>query len=147
MTTVTLHELSDAIAALIATIPAVKELQRHDELKESINTKATVQVYPQSWSQDSSNAVHQTTFRGRIRLQETLIHVDVYARQRSSLADDISATIILADAINAKLESTTPDDFGITGLQAFHWEGQRLIFEYGDVQYAGVRYIITLTTF
>lgn len=148
MTTVTLKQLCDAIADAIETnVSEVQEVQRPDELSEGINSERLVQVYPVSWNQDSTGNIHQQTFGGRTRNQETIIHVDVYARQRASLADDMALTILLADALNNFFETQVKPYFAFEYIRAYAWRGERLQFEYGQALYVGVRYTLTLFTF
>jgi hypothetical protein len=126
--------------------------QTLESMTEGMQDVPAIQCYFEELAQDPSGETDRTTFRGGVRQTNLTIHLDVYARQRSQLGEDISAVTDIADEVIAVLEAQdTKPYFGVTGLKAFSWTAQRVTFAYGSepgqIQYAGIRFILVFRIF
>lgn len=151
---VTIVQLNDAIATTLDLVTEIAQVQDLDELREGMNTRAVVQVYPETVDFVATNATDRITMgsvaQKPIRQKEFVFHVDVYARQRSHLGQDLAKVFAIVDPIITKLEAQDAKPyFGNQYIQAWHVSGERVSFKYGDaeVSYAGYRFVITLTVY
>ena len=83
-------------------------------------------------------------------MQQTavVIIVDVYARRRSQLSDDMKVTVDLIDAISDILETQErPPFFGESGVKAYSWSWKRMTFLRAKAFYMGVRFTINCRIF
>jgi len=136
---VTLTAICDAITAHLEDATGIARAQSYDELTEGMNTLPTIQVYPQSGSTE------QVTFRQVVRKHAALIHVDLYAMQRSDLAGNMGKLVELIDAIQTELEKENEGPlFGVSGVQWGPWRWERVTFDAGQVQYVGARFYLDL---
>lgn len=143
---VQLATLIEAIRDDLASATGVKLSTGYDTLTEGINEWPLVQVLPDSGETAHRSGTERTTFGAVLREERVVIHVDVYARQRSNAADDMAAVVDAADAIKARLElQTTTPPFGVAGVDAWHWSWQYVSFVYGEapVSYMGIRFRLT----
>ncbi len=65
----------------------------------------TLQVYLENSQTDPRGDTGRTTFQAKVRQTAITIHIDVYARQRSHIGEDLAACVDLADEIEVVLES------------------------------------------
>ncbi len=145
-------EIADALAATIRGAASLSDdaVKSFDQLTESVDPPM-VQIYPSpSWSQDPSGNTDRTTFGGGVRQTLIPFHVDLYARRRSHIDDDMNAVVTISDEIEAIFEQQdTKPYFAEEGIKAFSWTANLVSFVYGDPQtsYLGVRYIVTIRVF
>ncbi len=150
--------MCNAVANTLFTIDALKSgvVQKPGELSEGIVEAPTVQVYPDEASPITlSGQTERTSFgtpdhEKMKRQTDFIIHIDLYARQRKAIGEDMAALINLIDPIIAKMEEqSVAPFFGIDGVRAFSWTSQRVTFIYGDAQvpYIGWRWILTFRVF
>jgi hypothetical protein len=147
MTVITLLTMATDVATFLATAPGLQRTQNPRQLTDGMNTPNTLQVYPESWSQDEASDNQQTTFRGGVKQTLVTMIVDLYGRQRSNLGEDMEQLFTVGDAVNTLLDNiTTAPYFGVTYIRAFQFNGQRTIFVYGDpeVRYMGIRWTLSL---
>ena len=142
----------NTIANTLWEIDAVKSgaVQKPGELSEGISDYPTLQVYLESHGQDESGSTDRSSFGGGVRRTRMTVHVDLYARERRDLGEDMAALLNLVDVVSQKFEEQ--DDkpyFGLEGIKAFQWDGSRILFTYGDpmVSYVGWRWTITIWLF
>jgi len=142
-TTVTLAQICDAIAAVLGGVTGVSQAQSYDDLTDGMNTTPTVQVYPDSWSQEYH------TSGGGVTITDAVINVDLYAQARGSIGQNMAALMPVADAINAALitQQAAKPPFALAGMKRFSWSADRVSFDYGGHQYLGVRYALTVRVF
>lgn len=147
--TLTFTELVEGIRSTLAEVTEVAQAQGGTTVTDGMNDLPALQVYLDSFEQAHRSGTDRTTFRGGIRETTIDINVDVYARQRSHIGEDMAAVHSIADAIQAKLEEQdTAPFFGLTELKSFRYRGERVTFVYGDTQisYAGLRIVISCIT-
>jgi hypothetical protein len=153
MPTILKSEIADALAAAIrdaATFTSDAMVKSYNQLTESVDPPMA-QVYPSpTWTQDPSGNTDRTTFGGGVR--QTLIgfHIDVYARRRSHIAEDMEAVVNISDEIEAIFEEqNTKPYFNEEGIKAFNWTATRVTFQYADPLdlYAGIRYVVNVQVF
>lgn len=152
--TVTVHQLCDAIETTLAAATGLAVHQTFDELTEGINDRKLLQVYPESCSPvDATTRNDRTTFDRGVAITEFVFFADVYAQQRTSIGEDMAALVPLIDAITVRLEAQKAEPLfglvvsGINPIKSFKWGWQRVVFEYAEAKYMGVRFTITIRVF
>jgi hypothetical protein len=150
MASITIAQICDAIETTLSSATGLNRSETYSELSDGITEEAWLQVYPETLETDVATGTDRTTFRGGVRQTEFTFHADLYARQRSHIGDDMRLLVQLIDAIVVKLEQqATKPYFGLEGIKAFRWRGERVTFIYGDRQlpYVGMRFTITVRVF
>jgi len=151
MSLVTRAAINSGITATLAEVTGVNEVQDYDDLTEGMNNLPAVQVY---WEEDDDKSStygksDRMTFGGNVG-QCFTFHVDVYARRRSNIGQDMAATLPLVDTIDAKIRAQVGSSapFGVA-IQSFQWEWSRCVFEYGakDRTYMGARCVLKVETY
>ncbi len=143
MPNITLMHMCDHLAATMGAATGLLVNQSYNELTEGIPSAELpmIQVYPQ-------NQEHQhLTFQGAVEIKTFLIHVDLYARQRSQLDEDMAKMTEMTDAIIDVLEAQDHTFFGDTNIRDFRWRWERVVFDYAGVLYEGARFYLTLWVF
>ena len=143
----TYAEMCDAIESTLGAAASLVVSQSYNELTEGIIDVPMLQVYWESATQDPSGGSAQSSFRGAIRQTHVVIRVDLYATQRSDMAEDMSKVVTVTEELITILEAQDSRPyFGLDGIKAFSWLAVRANFTYGDPQtiYAGTRFDITL---
>lgn len=120
-----------------------------EAMTEGINDYPLLHVYPELIEGDiSSEGTNRSTFRGGVQQVQLIINVDVFARQRSHMAEDMVALVAISDNVVSCLQDQeTKPFFGVEGLQAFQWRGERVTFEYADTAFVGMRFQLTFRIF
>lgn len=145
---ITVAQMADAITTTLGAATTVARSESYNELTEGIHDYPLLQVYWQSTVNDVSGNDDRTAYRGGVRQKEYVFYADYYARPRSELKEDNAAVTNGAEALEAVLEAQNVKPyFGLAGIKAFRWQGERVAFEYGGTLYAGCRYMITLRVF
>ena len=146
---ITLAQMNSAIESTLATATGLTFTQDFDELSEGINDTPLLQVYWEDTNTDPASGTSMTSFAGRVRQTSLTFFGDLYARQRSHMAEDMAALYPLIDAIQVVLEAQdTAPYFGLDGIKALEsWSARRIVFEYGGSRYVGGRFIIKLRVF
>jgi len=126
-----------------------------NELPEGVNDAPSLMVYWQRVVNDARRGeTDRWTFAGR-RVKDMVFHVDFFANPRNNLDENNATLTEAASEIIDILEMQTQicteyahcPPFGLCGLKSFHWEGERVVFDYGGVIYYGCRFIITVRTY
>lgn len=145
----TIAEINTGIATTLGAATGIVRVQdaakpSEDEgLTEGIGDVPMMQVYWNAGVCDSPGETDRRTFGGRVRQAHVTYFVDVYARQRSHLSEDFAAQLELTEAVwNVLEDQQSPPFFDIDGCKALRWSAERTIFDYGQVQYAGVRFTV-----
>lgn len=147
---ITLTQIGAALDATFATVPGLTYVHQPGELREGMQDAPLLQIYPDTLAQDPEGNADRTTFRAVVRQTVQTWNMDLYARQRSDLGEDMAALLPLVDAIVDRLEQQdTKPYFGLVGIKAFSWTAQRVAFVYGtpEISYAGMRFVLTLRVF
>ena len=149
MTSITLTQIGTAISGVIASdATGINEVQ-DAALSESIQDLPLVQVYWQTEETEAGTQTERFTFGGGVQQSDMEFYADVYVKQRGQLDEDIPAVTDYAEKVREalKLQKTANPFFGLSGIKAFHWRAERVTFDYSSVQYAGIRYTITVKVF
>lgn len=147
---ITLAQICNAVDTTLAAATGLTYTQSYNELEEGMNDTPTLQVYWNSSNQDPGGGNDRTTFRAGVRQTDIEIYCDLYATTRNEIGENMAALLPLVDAIVNVLEAQdTKAYFGLTGLKSFHWNAQRVTFQYTDPMrlYAGARFILTFRVF
>lgn len=144
-----IDEVCDDIATFLGAATGIAVAQSYDEVTEAPGDFPLVQVYPDEGETDPSGNADRTTFRGAVRLTETVFNADFCCRPRGNLNQDVKAQVDVQKAVQAKLESIkTKPYFGNASIQGFSWSWRRATFEpVAGQQYAGVRFVIRVRQF
>lgn len=146
---ITTAQINTAILTTLSAAAALVRSQDYDELTEGMQDTPALQVYFETHEGDSVNTTtHQSTFGGGVQQVTMTFHADVYANQRSNIGEDMSRLYTVVDQIIDILQAQKHKPyFGLAGIQAFHWSAQRVVFAYGQVDYVGTRFVITVRIF
>ena len=151
MTSITIGQLLNAIESTLATAPTLARAMKYSELTEGVSDTPMLEVYPESGDQDvASGSTDRTTFRAGVRQSQVVVNCDYYAQQRAHLGEDMAKLVDGIDALYTIFEAQDKKPyFGLVGLQAFHWQWQRVIFNRGDpaINYVGARFTVTVRVF
>lgn len=152
MTRVKIKTCTENISVCLEAIPDLKRVMRGATLKETIPETPAIQVYFDSKDVISPGGTDRYTMgggkNGVIRKTAMIIHVDVYARQRSNIGDEMALLEELIDLVDDVMEQQGDKPyFGIDGVQAYSYRAERTTFEYNKNDYVGVRFYVTLTLF
>jgi hypothetical protein len=156
MARITFTEMTTAVALALESSAAFRQVQAPgtalQPMGEGIAETPTAQVYLEAMNLSATDT-DRRTFGGRqhaglrpVRQRKVTLHIDVYARQRSNLADDVTAVQELADVVEEVLESQTHKPYFNLDIEAFHYRLERVVFEYASVKYSGLRFVLDLTT-
>jgi len=144
--TATNSALVTAVAAEMAEITSAT-VQSGASLTEGINDTLTIQVYPESGESAHNSRTDRNTFGKGLELRRRIVHIDVYARARAHIGEDMVAVTSAADDVEAKLnEQQSSPPFGVAGVKTWHYTWQRVIFSYGGVEYVGIRFVLTFVS-
>lgn len=149
---VSLTELCDAVASVVAqAVDDEWRVQRPQDMTEGVNDRPLMQVYPERGGTTASGTDRRAS-RAGLRQQEVIVNVDLYAKQRAHIGEDMAVLLPLIDAVIATLEAQDVKPyFGLKGegVKAFSWLWDRVTFEYGDTvtRYVGARFVLTFTIF
>jgi hypothetical protein len=147
---ITIAQICDAIESTLGAATGIKRGQSYDELGESIQDTPLLQVYPETLFGNATGNTDRSSFRGGIRQTEVVIYADLYAQQRRHMGEDMKKLVNGVDAIVTVIQAQdTKPYFGLDGIKAFSWRGERVTFIYGDSQqpYVGMRFYFTLRVF
>jgi hypothetical protein len=151
---ITIAQICTAIAGALRDVPEIVRVQDaaqvsiEDGMSEAIADLPTAQVYWQTSETSAGFDSDRATFTAGVRVTQMLFHIDVYVRQRAQLNEDAAETLRIAEVVQTALEAQrTKPLFGLAGVQAFRWSAERVVFEYGQVGYAGVRFAVTVWVF
>ena len=150
MSQVTLTQISNAVRDTLRWSNGIARAMSPADLKEGIPDVALLQVYPENWATAVNSNTDRTTFKAGVRHSEVVFHIDVYAKVRANIGEDMDKVLQLTDAVITRLELQTQKPyFGLEGIKAFKWTGERVTFAYGDPQtsYAGSRFTLTFDLF
>lgn len=142
---ISIAQICDAIEQTLDDAVGIERSQSYDEVRETPQSGDTplLQVYPQSGTCDPSGGADRTSFQAAVRQRHYVIHVDLYARQRSHIRDDMKKATEMIEAIEDILEAQdTGSAFGLTGIKGYNWRWERVIFETGNISFMGARFFI-----
>ncbi len=143
-------QLIDAVANTLGVASLLERSDSYDELREGMQDAPVIQVYADAANQDPGGGTDRTTFKAGTRQTNLVIFVDLYARQRSHIGEDMAAVYNTLDELAEIIESQdTKPYFSDEAIKAFAWSWQRVMFEYGDPKtvFAGARITINLRIF
>lgn len=147
---VTIGAICAGIKATLKEAEGVVTSASYDELTEGIPPLdcPRLHVYPSSWSCQPGGRTDRTAYGAGVQLMSVEVTVNLYARLRSQLDEDMEATIDLIDALIVVLqEQEKPPFFGVAGIQSFAWDGRRSTLPYADSFYMGARFRIYVRIF
>ena len=157
--TLHLSQIADAIQdTLEANMSAVllARVYGWDELPEGVNDAPSLMCYWQSGRADAVTETDRFSFAG-VRNKELIFNVDYYASTRNHLGQDnarlTNAMSEIIDFLETASSGACVDGtgqcppFGLCALKTFQWSCERVIFDYGGVEYYGARCAITFRAF
>lgn len=141
---VALTDLVEGVRADLAAYSGVNVAQGGSSVTEGIHDEYTVQVTPEMGEESHKSGTDRATFGKGTSTERIVLNIDVYARQRSNIGEDMAAVITAADVVRSFLkESITEPLFGVTGVLTLHWTWQRVLFTYNKVEHVGIRFVLT----
>lgn len=148
--TVGLGELCDGVEATLSVADGMQSSVSYNELTEGIPAFdcPQIQVFPESGGCDRATGTDRTATNSGVQQSEIVVYVNLYARLRSQVAEDMKATVDLIDAIISVLqEQEKPPFFGVSEIKNFKWSWRRAVMRYMDERYMGARFTLYLRVF
>lgn len=143
-----IEQVLRAVATTLDGALAGVRVDTMETMTEGANDYPLVQVYPELIEGDiSSESTNRTSFQGQIQQVQLQVNVDVFARQRSHIAEDMVALVNISDGVVSCLQAQTKPLFGLDGLRGFRWRGERVTFEYSETAFVGMRFQLTFRIF
>ena len=150
MAVITLGQICNAIAVSLATVPQLLRVQTYTQITEAVHPgdAPCARVYMTAGRCDWQDDTDRATFQAGVRVKQFELVVDVPCQQRIEIAEDLTATIDTANAVEDMLETLQPPFFGVTGVNALRWEWELFIYEQlGEVDMVGFQLRITVWVF
>lgn len=137
------------VADLLWAVPRLKQLQHDNTLTESIPETPMIQVYFENMEIAGAGSTDRTSFGGKlqapVRETKVTINIDLYTRQRSNIGTDMASIHRYVDEVVKVLEAQNISPFfNLKGVGSFRWRVERAEFDYNNVKYVGLRYVLTL---
>jgi hypothetical protein len=149
---VTITNITNGIVNALGSSSVFQQTQGGLTLTESIPETPLIQVYfeelTQSKNSQNDRISFKTTNNPIIRQTGFIFHVDVYAKARANIGEDIAKVSEVADEVMDILDKEERKPFFNTeGIKAFSYTASRVVFQYNRTKYAGIRFILDLTVF
>lgn len=146
---VTIAKVSKAIKDTLSEHPLLDIVHNYDQVEEGIQDTPLVQVYP------ATGGLYNTTTdrfsmvgNKKVHTRLWTFHVDVYARQRAHIGEDLDILVPLMDAVIDKFEDQNlAPYFGVGAIKAFNYGWEYLTFEYAGSEFVGVRFTVRIYNF
>lgn len=124
-------------------------VQDYSELSEAINDMPTIQCYPETGQSTAGVGQVKVGFGSDSGAYQKAwaINVDIYARQRSHIGEDMAALLPLIDAVIDVLEAEEKPYFGQSAIRGMTYQWNRVTFEYGGARYVGARFSVEVTVY
>lgn len=137
--------INAAIADTLGTATGLVTSQDHTELTEQIPDLPLLQCYWLETRTDPTSGTAQRSFRGAVREKSLIFRADLFARQRSHIAEDMTELMQMVSEIQRVLEAEKEDRFGLgTAVTYEDWFGRQVDFQYDNYIYLGARFEIKL---
>lgn len=149
----TVRQMVSGVGDLLATHEGFKQVQVNEALSETIAEEALVQIYFQG-RRFVKTDTDRRSFGGRreegskpVRVKQTQLHIDIYARQRSQIGQDLSAVQDLFEIADELFETQDHKPFfNLEQVESFTYTSERVTFEVNNVKYSGVRFVLELVS-
>lgn len=142
---ITFLQIANAVAQTIGTIPSKPRIQPTELITESIQDLPLVQVYCERGTSDTRSQTDRSSMNAGVRVAGVTVYVDIYAKTRSNIGQDLKIAFEILNEIYDVLEmQNTKPFFGLPGIQDFSWTWERTTFEYANANFAGIRVIIEM---
>lgn len=143
-------QICTAIKDTLAASTDVKEVLLYDRMTDAISARACpiVFVYPNFYTPDARNTTERTSFNASVQYQELTVFVDVYASERTKLAEDMTQMVTACESLSEILQVQEKRPFfGLEGIKNFAWDWRRVTFRFGTHQYMGGRFTLGIRVF
>ena len=147
---VTLTQICDGIETTLTSTVGIRTTATFSELTEGVSSLncPLLEVYPQSGSCDPHGRTDRTTMNAGVQQSIITVHVDLYARQRSNLGEDMAQTMSMVDSIIDILqEQEKPPFFGVAAIKSFSWSWRKAVHNRAGADYVGARFTLLLRIF
>ena len=148
--TVSVGDICDGIETTLSTVAGMQSSTTYSEITEGLATFdcPRIEVYPQAGNCDPSGNVERTAVNAGVQQHILTVHVDLYARQRSELGEDMQAYVALVDELIDVLQTQEkPPFFGVEGIKAFSWRWTRAVLIKAQARYVGARFVVVCRIF
>lgn len=145
MAVYSLGTLVKAIGTTLSAAAVVQRLEQYDGLTEGMPDKGTLQVYPdQNIGTSFDSDTHKLTLKTKHSIKEYVVLADFYVRPRSQIAEGMDEFVDAVDDFEDILDVQDCPNFGRPEIRSFHWNWDRVLFEYGAELYVGLRMFVTI---
>jgi hypothetical protein len=152
-TPITIGQICDAIAAVVATSPGIQDVQSYNQITEGMQDNMVAQVYPESAEVSWQSDTDTITFCGGVQAMNMIVRVDLIGDERAHVGQNWGDVIDVASALHDTLaaEGNCTDGrcphFGLNGIQSFRFTWQRVLFTYATALHVGVRFELEIRVF
>lgn len=149
MGTYLLGDIVDSIEDTLSAAASLARSQSYDELSEGMQDYPTLQVWPgENPGTSLGSETHKKTLRFSSGIghsvKEYVIYADLFARQRSHVAEDMAQLVETITDLEDILDTQSCPPFGNDNIMDFKWRWEHVTFDYGGVLFAGARFYITV---
>jgi hypothetical protein len=148
MPSVSLEDINTAIADTMREITGVV-VQDFDELTEGINDWPLIQVYWERYVPDRrADNNERSTFGAGVRVSQATFHIDVFAKPRAHIGEDVTKLLTVMGWVIDKLnEQQRAPYFGLSGIKGYAWNAERVTFQYAQQQFSGGRVVLDVAVY
>jgi len=152
MGTYTFATLNTAIEDTLSTATGITRSQDLSEITDNIpeGDLPLLQVYPQSWEGMGETAKNSFGSVSILQQKQFVFHADIYVSTLTNFSQGMTKFVTIAQAITDVLDAQKVRPlFGDSQqvIQNFKWSAERVVFEYSNQKFIGIRVTITLEIF
>lgn len=147
---VTLTQICDGVETTLSAAVGMKTTATFSELTEGVASLdcPLLEIYPQAGSCDPSGNTDRTSFQAGTQQTVVTVYLDLYARLRSQLGEDLGEMVTMVDAITDVLQAQERlPFFGVAGIKAFSWNWRKVTHVRAGAKYVGARFTLSLKIF
>jgi len=150
MTTYNLSDIIDSIEEALSVAASLNASQSYDELTEAIMDPPTLQVYPDEGGASEYSDTDRITLGNRTTSKKHsvkvyTIFVDLLAKQRANIGEDMKTLVDCIDEIEDILDTQDYPVFDNDNIISFSWEPwRRVLYTYSNIDYVGARFTLTV---
>lgn len=150
---ITIGQICDAIAAVVATSSGINRVQSYNQITEGMQDHPTAQIYPESAEVSWRSDTDTLSFCGGVQAMNMIVRVDLIGDERAHAGQNWGTIIDVASALHDTLvaEGNCTDGrcphFGLDGIQSFRFTWQRVLFTYATVLHVGMRFELQIRVF
>lgn len=141
-----------ALGGIVTALGATILTHNYNEIKEGMPDYPLLEVYPEDLEVDSRMETDAHTLdKSGTRVHRLTVNVDVYVHTRNQIDENMEDVVDCWDAIEDRLEDTTTGAgcpiFNNEYIRNIHWTAERVTLVRQSLEYAGIRFVLSLEVF